>query len=258
LIPLKRPPALTFVASVLLHAAALAILWIIPSPDPPPVHSTRGSVTTLEFHGAAPEVTSLRDAVRQAAPDIPIQSRPPEPRVFRAPGFPSQVPLQKMILAEPPLFNATVVPTVFTPPPNLPPRILKIDNLADASTPRPSTVPASVSAPGAFGDASVASEPAPNKNAASGSFSAAEILFKPRPAYTEEARRIQLEGEVLLEIVLGASGDVRVSRVVRGLGHGLDETAMAAVREIRFQPARRNGAPVDSTAVVHIVFQLAY
>ncbi len=47
-------------------------------------------------------------------------------------------------------------------------------------------------------------------------------------------------------------------RVVRGLGHGLDETAIAAAREIRFRPARQNGAPVDSDAIVHIQFQLAY
>jgi hypothetical protein len=45
---------------------------------------------------------------------------------------------------------------------------------------------------------------------------------------------------------------------VRGLGHGLDETAAAAARNIRFRPARRSGDPVDFTAIVHIVFQLAY
>jgi TonB family protein len=113
---------------------------------------------------------------------------------------------------------------------------------------------------GAFGDSSVAlnlpnsarkSEPAPASTPV-------EILFKPRPLYTAEARRLQIEGEVLLEMQFGAGGEARILRVVRGLGHGLDETAMAAAREIRFRPAERDGAPLDSAAIVHIVFQLAY
>jgi len=87
---------------------------------------------------------------------------------------------------------------------------------------------------------------------------AAEILFKPRPAYTDEARRLRIEGEVLLEVLFAASGEARVLRTLRGLGHGLDESAIAAAHEIRFRPARRGDAPVDSSAVVHIVFQVAY
>jgi len=85
-----------------------------------------------------------------------------------------------------------------------------------------------------------------------------EILFKPNPTYTEEARRLRLEGEVLLEVSFGASGQLQVNRVVRGLGHGLDEAAIAAANRMRFKPAQRNGQAVDSTAVVHVVFQLAY
>lgn len=85
-----------------------------------------------------------------------------------------------------------------------------------------------------------------------------EITFKPNPAYTDEARSLKLEGEVLLEVMFGANGVLHVNRVVRGLGHGLDETAMAAANKMRFKPALRNGQPVDSTAIVHVVFQIAY
>jgi len=84
-----------------------------------------------------------------------------------------------------------------------------------------------------------------------------EILFKPRPAYTAEARQLHVEGEVLVEVNFAASGQLQVQRVVRGLGHGLDESALRAAQQIRFRPARRNGAPYDSTALVHIVFELA-
>ncbi len=85
-----------------------------------------------------------------------------------------------------------------------------------------------------------------------------EITFKPNPVYTEEARSLKLEGEVLLEVSFSANGTLHVNRVVRGLGHGLDEAAIAAANKIRFKPALRSGQPVDSTAVVHVTFQMAY
>jgi TonB family protein len=85
-----------------------------------------------------------------------------------------------------------------------------------------------------------------------------EITFKPNPLYTDEARSMKLEGEVLLEVTFYANGTLNVNRVVRGLGHGLDEAAVAAAKKIRFKPALRYSQPVDSTAVVHVSFQLAY
>jgi TonB family protein len=85
------------------------------------------------------------------------------------------------------------------------------------------------------------------------------ILAKPRPVYSAEAIKLNLEGEVLLEVVFPASGgDVQVNRVVKGLGHGLDEAAMRAAQQIKYKPALSNGHPVDFPAVVHIVFQIAY
>jgi TonB family protein len=85
----------------------------------------------------------------------------------------------------------------------------------------------------------------------------AEIISKPTPVYTQEARNLRIEGEVLLEVVLEASGSLRVVRVVRGLGHGLDDNAVKAAERIRFKPATKNGQPADSTVVLHIIFQLA-
>ena len=88
--------------------------------------------------------------------------------------------------------------------------------------------------------------------------SSVEITFKPNPAYTDEARSLKLEGEVLLEVQFLANGTLHVNRVVRGLGHGLDENAIAAANKMRFKPAMRTGQPMDSTAIVHVMFQLAY
>lgn len=85
-----------------------------------------------------------------------------------------------------------------------------------------------------------------------------EITYKPNPVYTQEARDLKLQGEVLLEVSFAANGTLHVNKVVRGLGHGLDEAAIAAANKIRFKPALHYSQPVDSTAVVHVMFQLAY
>jgi TonB family protein len=109
-----------------------------------------------------------------------------------------------------------------------------------------------------FGDA-VAAAPTSHSQSAQSvpKIIPAEILSKPIPTYTEEARHLRIEGEVLLEVVLEASGKVHVLRVTRGLGHGLDDAAVRAAEQIRFKPALHDGQPADSTAVLHIIFQLA-
>jgi TonB family protein len=110
-----------------------------------------------------------------------------------------------------------------------------------------------------FGDADVPAPPTIHSHSAEASAKVipAEIISKPNPVYTEEARGLHIEGEVLLEVVLQASGRLQVLRVVRGLGHGLDDSAVHAAEQIHFKPALRDGQPADSTAVLHIVFQLA-
>lgn len=109
----------------------------------------------------------------------------------------------------------------------------------------------------AFGDATVDKGVAVIKRVAASPVTPVEIVFKPKPLYTDEARAKKVEGEVLLAMQFSASGEARVERVMRGLGYGLDESAIAAARGIRFRPAMRDGGAVDSAAVVHIVFQLA-
>lgn len=84
-----------------------------------------------------------------------------------------------------------------------------------------------------------------------------EILTKPTPAYTDEARAQKIEGDVVLEVEFTAAGEVHVLRVVRGLGHGLDESARRAALGMRFKPAKSGGRPVDFRTTVHIVFRLA-
>jgi len=120
-------------------------------------------------------------------------------------------------------------------------------------------IPAHAITKSAFGDVVTQAPNLPSQQPhPSDNTTPAEILSKPRPVYTAEARTLEIEGEVLVEVVLEASGRVRVVSLVKGLGHGLDENAQAAAREIRFRPALKEGVPTDSSAVVHILFQLAY
>jgi TonB family protein len=112
---------------------------------------------------------------------------------------------------------------------------------------------------GGFGDTDVVASSATKTKApeAVAKTIPAEITFKPRPVYTDEGRRMKVEGEVLLEVVFTANGQVHVQRVVQGLGHGLDEAAVQAAQKIQFKPALKDGQPSDFQAVLHIVFQLA-
>jgi protein TonB len=82
------------------------------------------------------------------------------------------------------------------------------------------------------------------------------VLREVRPTYTDEARRRAIEGDVDLEIVVDGDGRVGDIRVVRGLGAGLNERAIAAVRQWRFQPARRRGTPVAVVVNVSVGFSL--
>ena len=111
---------------------------------------------------------------------------------------------------------------------------------------------------GTFGEVQAAEPAGPKKRDVRPPQTPVEILSKPKPQYTDEARKLKLEGEVLIRVQFTAAGEVRVLDVVKGLGHGLDENALRAAQQIRFKPAQRDGQPVDSTATVHIVFQLAY
>jgi TonB family protein len=112
---------------------------------------------------------------------------------------------------------------------------------------------------GGFGDADVVASSQPKAKTAEAVVKTlpAQITFKPRPVYTEEGRQLKIEGEVLLDVVFSANGQIRIVKVVHGLGHGLDESAVRAAEKIQFKPALRDGRPSDFEAVLHIVFQLA-
>jgi TonB family protein len=82
------------------------------------------------------------------------------------------------------------------------------------------------------------------------------ILREVTPDYTDEGRRRAIQGDVVLEIVVRADGSVGSVKMLQGLGAGLDQRAIDAVRQWRFNPARRYGTPVDVVVEVAVEFKL--
>lgn len=89
-----------------------------------------------------------------------------------------------------------------------------------------------------------------------GGISAPQAISAPDPGYTEEARRAKKQGTCVLWLIVDAAGHPRDLKVVRGLGLGLDEKALEAVKQWRFQPALKDGKPVDVQISVEVEFHL--
>ncbi|HYY59654.1 MAG TPA: energy transducer TonB, partial [Pyrinomonadaceae bacterium] len=84
----------------------------------------------------------------------------------------------------------------------------------------------------------------------------ARILSRPEPQYTEEARRNQISGTVVLKAVFSSSGQVTNIRAINGLPYGLTERAIAAARQIRFTPAQKDGRAVSQYIQIEYNFNL--
>jgi TonB family protein len=83
-----------------------------------------------------------------------------------------------------------------------------------------------------------------------------KLLREVKADYTEDARRRGISGDVVLEIVVRRDGTVGDVRMLQGLGGGLDQRAVQAVRQWKFDPARRKGVPVDVLVEVAVEFML--
>jgi protein TonB len=81
-------------------------------------------------------------------------------------------------------------------------------------------------------------------------------IYDPDPEYSDAARRAKYQGSVLLWLVVAPNGRPRNIRVQRSLGMGLDEKAIEAVSQWRFQPATLNGQPVAVQINVEVSFRL--
>jgi TonB family protein len=83
-----------------------------------------------------------------------------------------------------------------------------------------------------------------------------KLLLSGQPRYTEEARRNQTQGTVSMRILVGEDGEVKDTRVTKGLPDGLIEQAIVAAREMKFKPALRNGVAVPFWLPILVEFNL--
>jgi TonB family protein len=83
------------------------------------------------------------------------------------------------------------------------------------------------------------------------------LLSHAEPEYTSEARQLRIQGDVVLRVTITTDGQMVVHNVIRGLGHGLDESAMKSAPTYKFRPATQNGQPVPYTTNIIIKFQTA-
>jgi TonB family protein len=89
-----------------------------------------------------------------------------------------------------------------------------------------------------------------------GGVSPPRIRFKVEPEYSKEARAALLAGTVLLQVIVGTDGKARDFKVLRSIGLGLDENAIAAVSRWEFEPGTKGGQPVNVQAKIQVNFRL--
>jgi periplasmic protein TonB len=88
------------------------------------------------------------------------------------------------------------------------------------------------------------------------SYFAPRVRYKVEPQYTEDARQSRIQGTVVLYTRVGTDGKAHDIRVVRGLGHGLDQKAVECLERWEFAPALQDDEPVATAASVEINFRL--
>jgi periplasmic protein TonB len=89
-----------------------------------------------------------------------------------------------------------------------------------------------------------------------GSVSAPVVIYQVDPEFSEEARKAKFSGNVEVYLIVDANGMPKNVRVVRGVGMGLDEKAVDAVRQYRFKPATQNGKAVPVDLYIDVNFQI--
>jgi periplasmic protein TonB len=212
-----------------------------------------------------PEPEKHTVAVMVAAPKPKAKAKPPEP--------PKPIEAPKELLQRPTMRAAAPKPAAAAPPP---------DPVA-AAHPALAAMPdfginlsGGLGGPGGMavpmgGGATPSSvQPKPKEKvlgaaaerpAASGDDCTEDLVkAKPqgfvKPTYTDDARAAGIEGRVRVEVSLDETGKVLSARVVSGLGHGLDDSAVDAAKRMAFSSATRCGKSVKSTFVVSMRFVL--
>lgn len=233
--------------------AAVAVLWV--AHHHAPAHAP-----------ARPEPMVVRMEVAVASEPAPVQPEPehieeapPEPPEQHAPHSPRRVKQARPRRAAPaPEAPATPVPTAPPPPVRL--GISLSSAVAGQGGPGFALGEPVHGVAGGVAGAERAQHGAkaapPKATAAPPVRREASLQAGVTPSYPQAARDGGIEGTVVLALTIGADGRVHEARVLRGLGHGLDEAAIAAARRTRWSPATSDGRAVRSLRRFHVRFTL--
>lgn len=264
----------TLVASCAAHAAVLGFVpdWRTPGTDRPTVIA----VTLVDPPPPPPPAPAVRAPEPPPSPARPRPERKVDaPRaatsVIASAPTPAARASQQVVEPEPtPTASASLAPV--PTPVEAAPRAPAIAASQRAVEPapvgtQPTPAPAAPSSPAPAGAqpslalaapaaASPAAVPAPSQRIEPPGFGLA-YLNNPPPEYPAAARRMQLEGTVLVRVLVGVDGDPRELSVARTSGASvLDEAALRAIRRWRFVPARRGDTPIAHWAEVPVQFRL--
>jgi TonB family protein len=276
----RREPALPLAVSGTLHAAMVAGLVFVTTmgiarPEAQTAASPRGDLRLVFLVAPGPGGGGGGGGRREPAPPPPALRKTASR--MRSP-IPARKPPPKV---DPPPVVRAVEPPPLTPEP-LPPVVAPVVAAADDPRDRvgiPWTPPKEAPAPESHGQGTgggagtgkgtgIGEGDGPGLGAGSGGgtgggpyrpgsgITAPAIVREVKPDYTDEGRRRAIEGDVVLEIVVRADGTVGSVKLLQGLGAGLDQRAIEAVRQWRFSPARRYGTPVDVLVEVAMEFKL--
>jgi periplasmic protein TonB len=214
----------------------------------------------LKGSSALKSPVPVERTIRKPVPEPPARPKPTPPPVVR--------PIERPVEPPPPVAKPDPVPPVVAPVVSAPaePRT-QVGSLDPNAAPSASQGQGSGGGAGKGSGTGTGEGTGPGIGPGSGGGTgggpyrpgsgvvAPDLIHEVKPDYTEEARRRGVSGEVLLEIIVRSDGRVGNVRLLKGLGSGLDERAIDAVRQWRFSPARRLGTPVDVLVEVAVEFR---
>jgi protein TonB len=225
------PRGLSFPVALALHGLALGAIvgssvWFVGEPSEPPVPVTFPRISGVAPTGSAPGPGKSRGPVRKASPPAPIRLAP-----------------EVIAPVAPASSGRNVEPETDDPP-------------GDGDGPAADGFPGDGLGAGSGHEGNPGRRSDDDIVRPGGDVRAPEILRRVEPQYPEAARKARIEGVVILDAIIAASGEVEAVRVIRSAGRLLDDAAVGALERWTYRPATLNGRPVRVLLTVTVDFRV--
>jgi protein TonB len=251
----KRDPTATVISAAVNLSIMAIVLWFAAHHIVEAVKAKNAAVVTLDVPPppkAPPKLQTMGGGGGQKGPAPVSKGNPPK-------FSPQQLNPPKVPPLEQPKIN---VPVTVDVDPNLKMAHVDLPNLGLPNSPNVGTSMGNGNGTGLGSGNGSGIGPGSGGNMGGGvrriggGVSAPVVLFAPEPEFSEEARKAKVAGNVLVYLQVDTTGHPTHVRVLRGIGLGLDEKAMEAVRQYKFKPAMENGKPVVVEMNVEVNFQI--